>query len=151
MRKRWWFVAVLVGMLAVGATGGAILAQESGGTNGDSPLKSFAARVAAILGIEEAQVQDAFKQAARELQDERIQRRLDRLVESGRLTQEQADQYIEWYQSRPDAISGGAPLPGLQGRGLHRRGPRFGHGRHGFGSLKPVPTPTPQTLDATSL
>jgi hypothetical protein len=53
------------------------------GAEGGSPLQSFASRVAVILGLDEAQVQDAFSQAAGELQDERLQLKLDRLVENG--------------------------------------------------------------------
>ena len=58
-RRRWFVVSLIVAVLALSVTGGAVLAQGSGGQDGDSPLKSFAARVAGILGLEETQVQDA--------------------------------------------------------------------------------------------
>ena len=103
MRKRWFFVTLLVGVLALGITGGTVLAQENG-VGGDSPLGKFTSRVANILGLDEAQVQDALDQAAREIRDESLQLKLDHMVESGRLTQEQADAYLEWYQSRPDGL-----------------------------------------------
>ena len=114
-RKHWFITSLTVVVLVLGIGGGTVLAQE-GSTNGDSPLKGFVSRVASILGIEEQQVQDAFEKAAREIQDERVQRKLDMLVERGRLTQEQADEYKAWYGSRPEGLS-----------------PRFGfHGRHGL-------------------
>lgn len=125
MRRRWIVVPVVVGLMAIGLTGGAVMAQtdEDGKS---SPLQSLASRVASILGIDEAQVQDAFDQAATELRDEAMQGKLAALVENGRLTQEQADEYLEWYQSRPaDSFQRGIP------------GPRFGgghrHGRRGWG------------------
>ena len=144
MKKRWLFVTLLVGGLALGITGGIVVA-HGGGTGSDSPLESFASRVAAILGLEEAQVQDAFNQAARETQDEGLQRKLDRQVDQGRLTQEQADEYMEWYQSRPEALSPGSPFRGFGRHGFHR-------GWHGMGFWNGVPpTPAPETSGETSL
>lgn len=64
MKKRWIITALAVAVLALGITGGVILA-HGGGPNGDPPLKSLASRVAAILGIDEAKVQDAFNKAAK--------------------------------------------------------------------------------------
>ena len=58
MKKRLFF-AVLVGVLALGVLGGTVLAQEDG-TDGDSSQqeqpKTLLQRVAAILGIDEAQI-----------------------------------------------------------------------------------------------
>ncbi len=151
MKRRWIFVPLLVGLLAIGVTGGAVFAQGDG-TGGDSPAQSFVSRVAAILGLDEAQVQDAFKQATREMQDEAVQQKLARLVEQGRLTQEQADEYLEWYQSRPDTLPPGLPFRGLGGRGFF--GERF-RGGHGFGGMKfyqeAPPTPVPDSADEISL
>ena len=107
IKKRWIVVAVTMGMLAVVITGGAVFAQEVGDPERKSPFGSFASRVAGILGLEEQQVQDAFEQAAREIQDERLQQKLDRLVEKGYLTPEQAEDYGNWYRSRPDSPFGG--------------------------------------------
>jgi hypothetical protein len=71
--------------LALGITGGTVLAQGDGSRDG-SPAGGLVSRVAAILGLDETQVEDAFQQARGELQDEAIQRKLDTLVENGRLT-----------------------------------------------------------------
>ena len=141
-RRRWFVVSLIVAVLALSVTGGAVLAQGSGGQDGDSPLKSFAARVAGILGLEETQVQDALDQASTEIRDERLQQKLDRLVESERLAQEQADEYREWSQSRPEGLS---PRFGPPGRG--KLGGRFrgGHGFQGKGHFGvPSQAPTPE-------
>jgi len=116
------YALILTGLLVIGITGGAVLA-HGGGENGDSPVKGFASRVAGILGLNESQVQDAFKQARAEMQDEALQTKLDKMVENGRLTQEEADEYKEWYDSRPDTLT-----PGFGGRKFH-----FGQG---FGGLR---------------
>ena len=127
MRKRWLIVPIMIGLLVTGVlTTSAVLAQ-SDGTDVTSPWSRFVSRVAEILGVDEAQVQDAVEQAAREMQDEALQAKLDRMVESGRLTQEEADARKEWYQSRPDGLHPG-PFhlfwgPGFgMSRGHHFRG-----------------------------
>ena len=139
MKRRWVVIGLVVGLLAMAVTTGAVLSYTG---DGDSPYGTFASRVAAILGVDQAQVQDALDQAAREIQDEAIQNKLNRLVESGRLTQEQADEYLEWYLARPESGLHGRFLPGLRGWGFFG-GPRF----HGHGH----PAPAPETTETTSL
>ena len=119
MRKRWLVIPVVVLALAVAVAGGAVLAQSTGDGHGG---KSFAGRVADILGLEEDTVADATKQAWQEMHEERLQARLDALVESGRITQEQADEYKTWLDSRPEGIG----RLGENGFGQH-------HGFHGRG------------------
>jgi hypothetical protein len=110
-------------------TAGAVMAQENG-TAETGVVQSFASRVAAILNLPEAEVQNAMDQAQTEMRDEAIRSRLDSMVEQGRLTQPQADEYYDWLQSRPEGI------PGFEGRG-----PGFefrGHGhRHDYGMKGP--------------
>ena len=129
-RKRWVVAALSVALVTIAVTGGVVLAQEEG-TSGDSPAKSLVARVASILGLSEDEVQGAFDQAAGEVRDEMLQRKMDRLVESGRLTPEQAQEYLEWYESRPESMPGFGP--GLRGHGFGGGKWRGGHGRHGGG------------------
>ncbi len=133
-KRRWLYAFLLTGLLVIGITGGSVLA-HGGGENGDSPVKSFASRVAGVLGLTESQVQDAFKQARAEMQDEALQAKLDKMVESGRLTQEEADEYKEWYDSRPDTLT-----PGFGGRKFHF-GQGFGGRRfhHGMGVWDKAP------------
>ena len=54
--------------------------------------------------MDTAIVDDAIKQAREELRDEAIPKKLDALVEKGRLTQAQADEYLDWIQSKPEGI-----------------------------------------------
>jgi hypothetical protein len=131
MMKKRLLLPVAATMIVISIfTGGVVMAQENG--DGETPvIESFASRVAAILGLDEAQVQDAMDQARREMQDEALKSKLDSLVEQGRLTQEQADEYWQWYQSRPEGIRGfGGPGPGFGfGGHSHRMAPaegRFG-------------------------
>lgn len=124
-------------LLALGIAGGAVWAQE-GGTEHEGAGQSMASRVAKILGLGEEKVQDAFKQAGREIQDERFQSRMDRLVENGQLTKDEAVEAVAWFQSRPDNIGHGPRGSRLKGHGRQRSGSRFGFsGMHGAGRLAP--------------
>ena len=97
-----------------------------GNAEGDSNASKLAIKVAEILGLDTAVVDDAIKQARRELRDEAGQKKLNALVEKGRLTQEQADEYLNWIQSKPEGI----PAIGKQSFGKmgHHKGWK-GHGR----------------------
>jgi polyhydroxyalkanoate synthesis regulator phasin len=66
--------------------------------------------------IDSEQLRDAFHQALSELREEALEAHVQNLVDEGRITQEEADSYLEWWGSRPDID---APLPGLG-----RPGPR---------------------------
>ena len=115
-RRRWLIGALVAGLMALGVAGGVAMAQEG---DGDSPIRSFASRVAAILGIEETRVQDAMDQARSEMFSERLQHRLDEMVASGRITQEQADEYKTWIESRPEGAFKHFGKRGNRGRGFH--------------------------------
>ena len=128
-KKRSLLLVLFTAMLlALGITGGAVLAQE-GNTQDDGARQSMASRVAAILGLGEQEVEDAFKQARREMHDERFETRMDRLVEKGQITEDEASEAIDWYQSRPEDIGHGRPGSRFKGRGHQGPGSRFG----GFG------------------
>lgn len=120
-------------VLALGITGGAILAQESDTEDGGAH-KNKASRVAEILGLGEQEVQDAFQEAGREMQDERFQRRMDRLVEKDQITEDEAVEAVEWYQSRPDNIGPGHRGSRMKGSGRRGPGSRLGaFGTRGMG------------------
>ena len=121
MRKRWVIVSVVMAALAIAITGGAIMAQD----DGEDGSKTFAGRVAEILGLEDDTVADAMKQAKEDMRDEAVKAKLDALVEAGKITQEEADEYLEWLESRPDVDFGGG-----FGRGHGKKG--FGR-KHGWG------------------
>jgi hypothetical protein len=129
MWRRKWFVPVVVAsvLLIVGIVGGALVAaSDSSSTTDDQnqvtdPYQELLDRVCAIyqqstgVAIDSGQLNDALDQARSELQQEALESQLQNLVADGKLTQEQADSYLEWWQSRPDIQ---APLPALGGPGL---------------------------------
>ena len=116
MRKRKWFVpVVLVSILLVGGiTGGVVVAANNSSSSSEDQSQA-ADRYQALLdracaiyeektgvAIDSEQLKDALEQAQSELQDEALESWLQDLVDEGKITQEEADQYLEWWQSRPD-------------------------------------------------
>ena len=128
MRKRTFVAAMVVGLLALALVGGGVLAQTPD-EDGNSAGNSFAARVAEILDLEEADVEAALKQARADMLDERLDAHIDRLVERGVLTDEQAEEYRSWLDDRPDDL----PQLGGRGHGPGRHGFVRGHGKSGRG------------------
>jgi len=126
-RKKLIIVAVLAAVMLVGSIGGVILAADNGD---DSQLE---ARYGALwdkvseiyeqktgVALDQEALKAAFAQAQSYMRTEALQNRLENLVEQGKITQGEADQYLEWQQSKPDV-----PIQfGFRGR----CGPRFGHG-----------------------
>jgi len=99
-RSKKFIIAVVLAVLAVvGSMGGVVLAADNGD---DSQPKTLLARVAEILGIDQQRVEDAFAQAQSEMQDEALDNYLQKLIDEGKITQEEADQYKTWWQSKPD-------------------------------------------------
>jgi hypothetical protein len=76
------------------------------GDEDEGPLQTFISKVASILGVTEEELTEAFEQACQEMWDEALEQRLQEAVENGCLIQEQADQIMEWWQSRPDVLEG---------------------------------------------
>ena len=128
MRKRTLVAALAVGLLTLALIGGAVLAQTSD-EDDDGASKGFAARVAEMLDLEEADVEAALEQARTDMLDEQLDAHINRLVERGVLTEEQAEEYRTWLDDRPD------DLPQLGGRGREPGRHDFarGHGRFGRG------------------
>ncbi len=102
MKKR--LSIILVGtavtvLAAVGAFAGIAAAQSA---DDDSGKRSFAERVASILGLETSDVEDAFALAKDEISDERTDEYLVKLVEDGTLTQDESDAIQIWLDAKPD-------------------------------------------------
>jgi uncharacterized membrane protein len=129
MKKRKWFIPVVVAsvLLIGGITGGVVAANNSSSnttagnqTQATDQYQALLDRVCAIyeestgVAIDSGQLKDALEQAQSEMQDEALQNWLQDLVDKGKVTQEEADQYLEWWQSRPDIE---LSLPGLGGHG----------------------------------
>ena len=68
----------------------------------EARAKGLRERVADILGIDQADLIDAFKQAQQEIRQEAFIRHLDKAVENGRITQSEADEIIKWWEQKPD-------------------------------------------------
>ena len=105
MRKVRIGISLVIAVVAV-ATISFNIALAQGNEGDDSNASKLAITVAEILGLDTAVVDDAIKQAREELRDEAIQNKLNTMVEKGRLTQGQADEYLNWIQSRPEGMPG---------------------------------------------
>jgi hypothetical protein len=101
-------VALAVVLLA-GSIGGVALA------NGDDDENLPEARYGALLDkvceiyegktgvtINPEELEDAFAEAQSEMRTEALENHLQSLVEQGEITQDEADQYKTWLESKPD-------------------------------------------------
>jgi hypothetical protein len=120
-RKKIVLIPLAVAILLAGSITGVALAQDENVESGNSLL----ARVASILGIDQTKLEDAFAQAQNEIRDEALSDYLDQMVAEGKITQEEADQYKTWWDTRPDALDKLGPGFGFGGRG-GRLGPGCG-------------------------
>ena len=128
-KRRWIVTAAVVGLLIVGVTGGTLMAQQGGSDDGDAAeTKSFADRVAEILGLDTETVEDAFDQAKRGMFDERVRKKLDAAVEKGLIDQAKADEILEWLAERPDGVPSWLLRDGRGKDGVKKRG----FGPYGF-------------------
>ena len=62
------------------------------------------AKVAEILGISQEELGNAFRQAQQEMMQEAFIRALDKAVEEGLITQQEADEIKEWWENKPEAL-----------------------------------------------
>lgn len=99
-RKKFLVIGLLVALVLVGSTVGVVLAQT--GSASDNQSNTLLARVAKILGIDQQKLDDAFTQAQSEMRDEALDNYLQNLVDQGKITKEQAEQYKTWCKSKPD-------------------------------------------------
>jgi 3-hydroxyacyl-CoA dehydrogenase len=67
----------------------------------DSSPSRFSTKLAELLGIDVTKVDEAIKTARTELRKEDISEQLRRAVESGKMTQEQADEKLEAMKDMP--------------------------------------------------
>jgi outer membrane murein-binding lipoprotein Lpp len=111
--KKFIIIAVSAAVLLAGSISGVALAASNGDnsqskTQGDDLLAKVCTIYQQKTGvtIDQAALKDAFAQAQSEMQKEQEQTRLQDLVKQGTITQEQADQYLNWLQSRPDVPIG---------------------------------------------
>ncbi len=141
-------VIVVMGLLA-----STVFAETPTLTTGTatSPQSVLMARVAGILGIDQAKVEAAFTQAQQEIRSDAEAARLAKLVADGKLTQEQADQYKAWLDSKPSIPGLVGPQGGrggMMGGGMIGREFRCAPGNLGGRGLNTnVPAVTPTTTN----
>jgi hypothetical protein len=96
-------ISVLVAVIIFGVTAGVIFAQNSTDNSSTSSNSNpILTRVATILGIDEQKLEDAFQQAMKEERAQRMDDYLQKLVDEGKITSDQAAQYKTWLESKPD-------------------------------------------------
>ena len=125
-RKKLIVIGLISAVLLVGSIGGVAFAQTESGADSRPavPCGAVIDRVCEIyeentgVAIEPEALEDAFAQARIEDRQELMESRIQNLVEQGEMTQEQADQYLEWWQSKPDV----SPAFGFKGHGDFRGG-----------------------------
>ena len=102
-RKKKVILLALLAALVLISIGGVVIAQAAEGASGNATQpKTIMARVAEILGIDQQKVEAAFEQAKNEAQLDALKNRLQALVDAGKITQAQADDYLKWWQSKPE-------------------------------------------------
>jgi hypothetical protein len=140
--KKFIIITVLVVVALAGTIGGVALAQGNGDENPQPGARQAALleRVCEIYyentgtTINADDLQNAFAQAQGEIREEALQNYLQGLVDNDKITQEQADELLDWWQSRPDV----PVVPGFAGQGMHRGFCRPG----GFGGWFGAPQPS---------
>ena len=113
-RSKKFIVIALAALLLVGSSVGVVLAADNGNEGESAPVGDGALldRVCQIYEentgttIDPKALQDAFAQARSEMRDEVLQNRLQNLIDQDKITQDEADQYLEWWQARPDVAAG---------------------------------------------
>jgi hypothetical protein len=109
-QSKKFIVAVVVACLALaGGIGGAVLADDNGddsgpgalfGTLWDKAREIYTDKTGDDIDLEA--LKDALTQARSEMQAEALENRLQQLIDEGKITQDEADQYRQWLQQRPD-------------------------------------------------
>lgn len=112
---------VLTALVLAGSIGGAVLASDDGDVSQpEAERGALLDRACEIyqektgVTIDQDALRDSFAQARNEAHEAMVENRLQQLVEEGQITQEEADEYLGWWQARPDGIPFG---PGLRGFG----------------------------------
>jgi len=121
--KKVVLLVALATALLIGSIAGVTFAQTGSGDDSQAKTQYEAVldKVSQIyqqntgVAIDAQQLKTAFAQAQKEMQNEALQSWLQNLVSEGKITQEQADQYLQWWQSRPDTLLPNTPLLGPRG------------------------------------
>ncbi len=94
-------VLVAVLLLTVGSVA-AVLADEEPTPAPEAGSNGLLARVAEILDIPQENLVNAFRQAQQEIRQETRNRFLEKAIEQRRITQDEADDILNWWEQRPE-------------------------------------------------
>jgi len=127
--KKVLVIAVLTALIVAGGIGGAVLAADNGEESQpeakpESPLarvgEIYQQKTGTTLDLEA--LQESFTDAMKERRTNALQDRLQKLVAEGEITQAEADEYLQWWQVRPDVAVGFGPRAFGRFRGMCRLG-----------------------------
>lgn len=122
--KKFIVIAVLAAVVLAGSIGGVVLAADNG--DDSQPGAKYRALLDRICEIYEQntgdtidadELQKACAEAQREMQAAAMEARLAKMVENGVIDETQAQEFQEWWESRPEDVPLG---PGLCGHGRFR-------------------------------
>lgn len=108
--KKFIIITVTVAAVVAGCLAGVVFANPENGDDSqpESKYGALLDRVCEVykentgVTIDPQQLRDAFVQAQSEMRDEALDRCLQKLVDEGKITEDEAGQYKEWWQARPD-------------------------------------------------
>ena len=135
--KKFILIAVLAAILLVGSIGGVVLAQtgDEGDSTPETQHEALLDKVCQIYNeahpdspIDCDGLKDAITEAQSQLRTDALTSYLEELVAEGKITQGEADDYLEWLGARPD-------MPNKFGFGGHG-GMHDSSGMHGSGGMR---------------
>jgi len=111
-------VLVVALLLTVGATTVMAEGEEETTPPPEAGTNGLLERVADILGIDSEALIDAFEQARQEMCEDAFTSHINQAAEEGLITQDQADEILEWWLQRPDDA-----IEAWRGQGPNATGP----------------------------
>jgi len=99
-------IALAVAVIIAIAIGTTLAFADSPDDNAtaEGPRDVFIGKVAESLGLDDEQLAEAFKNARQEMVGEALQLRLDKAVEEGIITEDEATEIMDWWNDRPEAL-----------------------------------------------
>jgi hypothetical protein len=138
-KKSFIIVAIISVVVIAGVLGGFAMASADDQTTTTTPgnsanVSALMEKVATIyqqntgVAIDPQALADAFKQAGKDMRSEALDNYLNKLVEQNKITSEQAQQFKDWINARPDVPVGPGMGPGMGERFFGKFNGRFGGG-----------------------
>ena len=111
--KKFIIIAVLIALVLAGTIGGVAMAQANDDDNNPPQAGnvSLLEKVAEIyekntgVAIDAQELKKAFTEAGQAIKDEALDNYLQKLVDDGKITQEQADAFKAWLESKPTMLT----------------------------------------------